>query len=171
MTTHLPNLTLIFHMSIPCDKNFPWVRLFLTLWPWPGSLTHYLKTLTLPITFEQWVLELWYFTWVFIVIGLLRGYHYFLICDLDLGFDPFFENFNLANNFETVSARALIFHILHIVISCDKIFLLVSKYLSLWSWPSLELAIIGGIVFHKHILLLTEIVLKFWSEKSFDKYF
>ena len=40
------------------------------------------------------------------------------------------------------------------VISCDKIFLLVSKYLSLWSWPSLELAIIGGIVFHKHILLV-----------------
>ena len=41
---------------------------------------------------------------------------------------------------------------MHIVISCDKIFLLVSKYLSLWSWPSSELAIIGGIVFHKHIL-------------------
>ena len=31
------------------------------------------------------------------------------------------------------------------VISCDKIFLLVSKYLSLWAWPSLKLAIIGGI--------------------------
>ena len=31
------------------------------------------------------------------------------------------------------------------VISCDKIFLLVSKYMSLWSWTSLELAIIGGI--------------------------
>ena len=28
---------------------------------------------------------------------------------------------------------------------CDQMFLLVSKYLSLWSWPSLELAIIGGI--------------------------
>ena len=35
--------------------------------------------------------------------------------------------------------------ILHMVISCDKIFLLVSKYMFLWSWPSLELAIIGGI--------------------------
>ena len=26
---------LIFHMNIPCDKNFPWVPLFFTLWPWP----------------------------------------------------------------------------------------------------------------------------------------
>ena len=30
-------------------------------------------------------------------------------------------------------------------ISCDKIFLLVSRYLSLWPWPSLEFAIIGDI--------------------------
>ena len=38
-------------------------------------------------------------------------------------------------------------------ISCDKIFLLVSKYLALmWSWSSLELAIIGGIVFDKYVL-------------------
>ena len=26
---------LIFHMNIPCDKTFPWVPLFCTLWPWP----------------------------------------------------------------------------------------------------------------------------------------
>ena len=36
----------------------------------------------------------------------------------------------LANNFWTVSARAFI---LHTSISCDKIFLLVLRYLSLWS--------------------------------------
>ena len=42
---------LIFHMNIPCDKTFPWVPLFFTLWPWPWSLTHFLKTLTLVITF------------------------------------------------------------------------------------------------------------------------
>ena len=59
---------LIFHMSIPCDKTFPWIPLFFTLWPWPWSLTYFCKTLTLLITFEQWVLELWYFTWVFLVI-------------------------------------------------------------------------------------------------------
>ena len=88
---------LIFRMSIPCDKTFQWVPLFFTLWPWPWSLTHFLKTLTLLITFEQWVLELWYFTWVFLVIRPFRGYHYFLPCDLD---DPFFENFNLVITFE-----------------------------------------------------------------------
>ena len=41
----------IFHMSIPCDKTFSWVPLFFTLWAWPWSLTHFLKTLTLLITF------------------------------------------------------------------------------------------------------------------------
>ena len=36
--------SLIFHMSIPCVKTFPWVPLFLTLWPWPESLTYFFKT-------------------------------------------------------------------------------------------------------------------------------
>ena len=36
------------------------------------------ETLTLLITFEQWVLELWYFTWIFPVLRPFRGYHYFL---------------------------------------------------------------------------------------------
>ena len=48
------------------------------------------ETLTLLITFEQWVLELWYFTWIFSVIRPFRGYHYFLPCDLDLGVRPIF---------------------------------------------------------------------------------
>ena len=30
-------------------------------------------------------------------------------------------------------------------ISCDKIYVLISSYLSLWPWPSLELAITGSI--------------------------
>ena len=80
---------LIFHMNIPCDKTFPWVPLFPTLWPW--SLTHFLKTITLLITFEQqWVLELLYFTWVFFVIRPFRGYHYFYTVILTLEFYPFF---------------------------------------------------------------------------------
>ena len=35
---------LIFHRNIPCDKTFLLVPLLLTLWPWPWSLTHFLKT-------------------------------------------------------------------------------------------------------------------------------
>ena len=85
---------LIFHKIIPCDKIFLWVPLFLTMWPWPGSLTHFLKqrfTITLLITFEMWVLELWYFSWVFLVIRPFSGYLYFWPFDLDLGVWPLFE--------------------------------------------------------------------------------
>ena len=44
---------------------------------------------------------------------------------LTLEFDPFFENFNLANNFRTVSARALMFHM---SIPCDQGFLWVPMF-------------------------------------------
>ena len=103
---------LIFHMSILCDKTFPWVPLFFTQWPWPWSLTHFYKTLTLQITFEQWVLELWYFTWVFFVIRASVGTIIFYPVTLTLKFKPFFENFNLANNFWTVSARLFVQNLL-----------------------------------------------------------
>ena len=62
--------------------------LFLPLWPWPWSLTYFLKNLlTLLITFEQWVLELWYFTWVLSVARPFCVYHYFLHVTLTLEFD------------------------------------------------------------------------------------
>ena len=54
--------------------------------PWASCL----KTLTLLITFEQLVLELWYFTWVFLVIRPFSRYHYFLQCDFDLVVCPIF---------------------------------------------------------------------------------
>ena len=82
----------LFHMNISCDYTYPWVPLFFTLWSWPWSLTQFLKALTLLITFKQWVLELWYFTWIYTGIRPYRGYHYFLPCDLDLGVWPIFEN-------------------------------------------------------------------------------
>ena len=47
--------------------------------------------------------------WNFLVIRPFRGYHYFLSCDLGV-WQFFLENFNLANNFWTVSAGALIFY-------------------------------------------------------------
>ena len=98
---------------------------------WPWRLTHFLKMLTLLIIFEQWVLELWYFTWVFLVIRPFHGYHYFLPCDLDLEVWPFFEHFNLANYIWTVSARALIFYM---SIPCDKTFPWVPLFSTLWPW-------------------------------------
>ena len=78
------------------------------------------ETLTLLITFEQWALELWYFTLIFLVIRSFRGYP----VTLNLEFDPFFENLHLSNNFWRVSARALIFHlsvgtILFFLLPCD----------------------------------------------------
>ena len=89
---------LIFHMNNPCDDTFPWIPLFFTLWPWPWSWTHFLKTLTLLITFKQWVLELWYFTWIFSVI---RPFYYILPCDIDVGVWPFFlKTLSLLIHFE-----------------------------------------------------------------------
>ena len=106
-----------FHFFLPCD---------LYLW------THILKTLTLLITFEQWVQELWYFMWVFLVIRTLRGYHYFLPCDLDHGICSIFLCFNLAYNFWRVSARALIFQM---SIPCDKTLPWVPIFFTLWPCP------------------------------------
>ena len=63
---------------------------YLTLWPWPWSLTHFLKTLTLWVTFEQWVPELWYFTWVFLVI---RPFSIFIFLNKYKGFHIAHENF------------------------------------------------------------------------------
>ena len=94
-------------MNIPRDKTFPWVPCELDLGVWPS----FLKTLTLQITFELLVLNLWYFTYIFPVRRPFRGYHYFFYhVTLTLEFDSFFENFNLDTNFWTVSAGALIFH-------------------------------------------------------------
>ena len=122
---------LIFHMN----KTFPWVPIFFTLWSWPWSLTHSLKTLTLLITFEQWVLELWYFTWVFLVIRPFRGYHNFLPCDLDLGVDPFFENFNLGYNFWTVSAELWYFTWVFLVLRPFRVYhYFLPCELDLWVW-------------------------------------
>ena len=55
------------------------------------------ETLTLLESFELWVLELWYYTWVFLMSRTFRWYHYLLYCDLHL-----LKNFNLANYFWAV---------------------------------------------------------------------
>ena len=100
-----------------------------TLWPWLWSLTDFFKTLTLLITCKQWVLELWYFTPVFLVTRPSRGYQHFWPCILDLVVWPIFENFNLANNIWTVSARTLIFHMSN---PCDPS--VGTNVIDLWPW-------------------------------------
>ena len=92
----------------------------------------FLKTFTLLITLKRWELELWYYTWIFLVIRPFRGYYYFLPYNLDLGVWPIFENFNPANNFWTVSSRTLIFHM---NIPCEQTFPWVPLFLTLWPWP------------------------------------
>jgi hypothetical protein len=64
--------TLIFHMSVSSDKTFLWIPTDFTLWPW--CLTYIRKTLTMLILFEEYVLGLWYFTWMFIVTIPCSGY-------------------------------------------------------------------------------------------------
>jgi hypothetical protein len=39
---------LIFHMSVPCNKTFPWMQTNLTFWPW--CLTYLLKSLSMVIS-------------------------------------------------------------------------------------------------------------------------
>ena len=118
----------IFHMIIPCDKNFPWVSLFFTLLPWPWSLTQIFENFNLVNNF-----------WTVNARALI--FHMNISCDKTF---PWFCHI-------LINIKAFI---LHIRISCNKIFLLVSRYLSLWSWPSLNWP--SGICVsqtdHKHIL-------------------
>ena len=121
---------LIFNISISYDQIFPWFPLFFTL---TLEFDPCFENFNLAITFEQWVLELWYCTWVLLVIRPFRDIIIFYT-DLDLEVWPIFImpprskvggrisfssclsfcpplwNFNLANNFWTVSAWAMIFH-------------------------------------------------------------
>jgi hypothetical protein len=73
-------------------------------------LTYLLKTLTLVISFEWYVLGLWYFSWVFLLKRLFCGYHRFDIVTLTLMFNLLIENFNHAYIFWVVCTKTLIFH-------------------------------------------------------------
>ena len=112
--------TLIFHSSFFWDKTFLWVPTFMTLRPWPWSLTYFIENFNIANNFWT-VLELWYFIWVFFLTRPSCGYQKFWLWDLGpLSLTYPFLKFNLANNFSTVSARIFIFHL---NIPCDMIFL------------------------------------------------
>ena len=85
----------------------------LTLWSWPWRLIFFLKTLTPLITIQQWVIELWYFTWVFLVSDKIFPLvpTIFTLWPRPWSLIYFLENW-------TVSARVFIFHL--IIINCYK---------------------------------------------------
>jgi hypothetical protein len=79
----------IFHMCVLYDKTFLMVPKFLTMWPWPWSLTHFSKTLTLAILFEWQVIGLSYFICVFL---MTRPFYWYQICGpFDLEVWPTFQ--------------------------------------------------------------------------------
>jgi hypothetical protein len=98
--------TLIFHISICCDKSFQWVPISLTLWPWTLCLIYLLKTLSLAISFECYTLEFWYFTWVFVVTKPFRGYQQ--VRPWPLWLTDLQKNFNLGYKFWMVCTKTLI---------------------------------------------------------------
>ena len=85
--------TWVFYETRPFNVNQQICSCDLGVWP------TFLKTLSMRITFEQWDLELWCFTWVPTIVTLT------------LEIDLLFENFNSVYNIWIVSAKALIFHI------------------------------------------------------------
>ena len=152
---------------------FTWV--FLVTRPFRGCQYFDPVTLTLEIgsLFEHiifvnnfWIMsarplifQMIFFKWKDLSMGTNR----FSLVTLTLEFGLLLENFNLANNLRTVSSRDLGLNLLtltydlllkkidtghiysihvrnisafklHMIISCDKIFLLVSRYLSFCSW-------------------------------------
>ena len=98
----------IFHMSISCDKIFPWNLAYF----WKFNIVKY---------FWIWVLRLWCFTWVFLMTRPFCGNHHLLPYDLLIW--PNFENFNLLINFEQWLQELLYFTWAFLV----TIFLLVSR--------------------------------------------
>ena len=118
---------------------------------WKYSL-EIIETLTLFTTFEQWVLELWYFTWVFLVIRPFRVYHYFFtLWPWPWILIYFLKTLTLLITFEQWELE---------LSYCNWAFLVTwysYEYQDicpcdlghLWNWP-----LSGAFVFHKHILFI-----------------
>ena len=128
------DMAFILHMRLPCDKTFHMVPQFLTLWPWPWSLTYFWKPLTLAIHIYDWNVvdcdvkqpihltspwpQISYHKWWGFHIAhayslwedLSHGTVIFDLVTLTLKFDLLLKNFNLGHNFLTTSDRAFIMH-------------------------------------------------------------
>jgi hypothetical protein len=124
-----PWLQLLNGLSIrSLIRPFPWVPKNLTLWHWLWCLTYLLKTLTLAVSFEWYVLGPWYFTRVFLMtiyLDLFMGTKIFHLLNLILVFDLLIEYFNFGYIFWMEGTRALTFHM---NIPCNKTFSWVQKF-------------------------------------------
>ena len=119
---------LIFHMNILWNKALSWVPTILIWWPWPTfwKLSFVKNTWTVRVnTFHMNISRVKAFLWVPIFLYSVT---------FTLAYYCFKSN-NLAKNFWTVSARALIFHM---NIHCDKIFVLVLTFFTLSFEPFLK---------------------------------
>ena len=68
---------LIFPKSNPIYETVPLIPTFYNLWPWPWSFTYSFENSNVVNNFEQWGLELSYFTWVFLQTRPFCGYQHF----------------------------------------------------------------------------------------------
>ena len=110
MTQHRAS---IFHMCISCDKTFPSVPIFLSLWPWPPNLNYFLtwpqKHFNLGqnyrMTPHRAIIHIShvYSVWQ----DLSNGTDIFDLMTLTVNFDLYLENFG--HIFWTVWDRAFIF--------------------------------------------------------------
>ena len=128
------------------DKTFMRVPTF--FYPWPCSLTYFLKALIFSISFQMYAKVL------ILHMNFACDKIFLLVLNLlTLIFDISFWNIKIMN------IRPFT---MHMSISYDKTFELVSSYLSLWPWPSLELVIIRGICVSQAHLVFITIVLVYW---------
>ena len=107
-----------YHYFLPCDRD---LGVWLIFW----------KTLTLLISFKQWVLELCYITWVFQVTIPFRRQQHLWPCDMTLEFVPCCNVITSQQVFLPLNILDVRDSIFLKNIPSDKIFLLVLNLLTL----------------------------------------
>ena len=70
-------------------------------WPWPWSSTYFYKKkkkkkFNLANDIQQWVLELWYFTWIFLAIRSFFWYQFLKKIIVNLSLTPLLHGWNIA---------------------------------------------------------------------------
>jgi hypothetical protein len=149
------------------DWHLHWVPTRLTLWPWPFCLTYLLKTLTLAVSCEWYVLGLLIFhrsvLWDKIPPWVPTGLTLTLTIDLHI------ENFNFCYNFQIVCTRTWIYHDCSLwqgLSMANDVTTIIEQVIwqcELSIWPIFQklwcrygcqwnLSLSGAFVFHKHIL-------------------